>query len=266
MRNRALKYVILVIGVIAFILFLSCSLPQPPQPAPPPYIEISSNPGGAIIIIDGVRQPETTPAEIRIADVNANHTIQIEKEGYYPATDIVEPLISVMYNAPRPKTSFHFELKLLPSQQVKQLNPSSLKINLSDTDNYFVGVMDVNLSGDIPMELQMPLTNAIISELVGLGKFKVIDRANREAILRAQAAQLAVCPEGKCSVVEVGRLIGVNRMAISYISQIGNSYYITLTMVNVETGLVEGFSESTVTCDISELPIHLKSAARGLFK
>jgi len=166
----------------------------------------------------------------------------------------------------KPKTSFHFELKLLPSQQVKQLNPSSLKINLSDTDNYFVGVMDVNLSGDIPMELQMLLTNAIISELVGLGKFKVIDRANREAILRAQAAQLAVCPEGKCSVVEVGRLIGVNRMAISYISQIGNSYYITVTMVNVETGLVEGFSESTVTCDISELPIHLKSAARGLFK
>lgn|GEM_PF-3974897 len=256
MRSRAFQYVILVLGVFAFIPFFSCTLIR--------FVKISSSPEGATIIIDGVRQSKTTPAKIRLSP-NKSHIIRVKKEGYYTATDTVAPG-GGGYGARKPKTSFHFELKPLPSQMARNLSSSSRRINLSDTENFIVGVMDVNLSGNIPKELQTPLTVAIIAGLLGLKKFKVIDRANRDAILGEQASQLAVCLGGECSVVEVGRLIGVNRMVISYVSRIRNKFYITITMVNIETGFVEALSEDTVSCDISELPIHVKRVTRNLFK
>lgn len=225
--------------------------------------EITSTPQGATIVIDGEKQLEKTPASLKL-HAGKSHVIQIEMEGYYSATDSTEPA-GGGYGARKLKTEFHFELRPLPSKVIKELTSSSLKINLSDTGNFFVGVIDVKLSSSLPKELQLTLTNSIISELVGFKKFRVVDRANRDAILKKQASQLAGCVEEKCSV-EVGKLIGVNRMVIGSVSRIGSKYFITVKMVNVETGLVEGFSESTVGGDINKLTSHVKNATRALFK
>ena len=144
-------------------------------------------------------------------------------------------------------------------------NNSSPKINLAETQNYYVAVMDVNLSGNISKEMKLPLTNAIIGEFVSLSKFRVVDRMNRDAILAEQGFQQTGCVDNTCSV-EVGRLLGVNRMVVCNVSLIGNNYNINIQVLNVETGRIEAVSEKSISCRAEDLPGWTKLTARELFQ
>jgi len=143
-------------------------------------------------------------------------------------------------------------------------NPSS-KINLAETQNFYVAVMDINLSGNISKEMKLPLTNAIIGEFVSLNKFRVVDRMNRDAILEEQGFQQTGCVDNTCSV-EVGRLLGVNRMVVGSVSLVGNKYNINIQVLNVETGQIESIAEKSVSCNEEDLLGWVKLTARELFK
>jgi len=144
-------------------------------------------------------------------------------------------------------------------------NSSSSKINLSDTKKFYVGVMDVNLSGKISPDMKLPLTNAIIGVLVSLNKFLVIDRANRDSMLAEIGFQQTGCVDNACSV-QAGRLLGVNRMVVCTVSLIGNTYNITVQVLNVETGQIEGFSGKSIFCKEEDLIGWVKLTTSELFK
>lgn len=142
---------------------------------------------------------------------------------------------------------------------------SSPKIDLNKTENFYVGVMDVNLFGKMSPDLKLPLTNAIIGEFVRLNKFRVVDRGNRDSLLEEQGFQLSGCADDTCSV-EVGRLLGVNRMVASTVSLVGNKYSINIQILNVETGEVEGVSERAIVCKEEDVLGWVKLTTRELFK
>ena len=79
------------------------------------------------------------------------------------------------------------------------------------------------------------LTDRLRSELINEGTYRVIERGMMEEILNEQGFQQTGCTSDEC-IVEVGRLMGVDRMVGGSISKIGDLHTVTGKVVNVETG------------------------------
>ena len=82
------------------------------------------------------------------------------------------------------------------------------------------------------------LTDRLRTELFNTKYFKVIEREMMEQILVEQGFQQSGCTTNEC-MVEVGKLIGVEKIIGGSISQIGNIFSISSRIVNVETGEIE---------------------------
>ena len=82
------------------------------------------------------------------------------------------------------------------------------------------------------------LTDRLRSELFNTKYFKVIEREMMDEIIKEQGFQQSGCSTNEC-MVEVGKLIGVEKIIGGSISQIGNVYSVSARIVNVETGEIE---------------------------
>ncbi len=85
------------------------------------------------------------------------------------------------------------------------------------------------------------LTNRIRSILVNTSRFQVLERANMEAILLEQGFQQSGCTSEEC-IVEVGQLLGVQKMLTGSVGKFGRVYTIELRIIDVETGKIESAS------------------------
>ena len=81
------------------------------------------------------------------------------------------------------------------------------------------------------------LTDRLRNELINNGHYKVVERDMMEEILQEQGFQQSGCTSNEC-IVEVGRLIGVEKIVGGSISKVGNLYSVSARIVSVETGEV----------------------------
>lgn len=80
------------------------------------------------------------------------------------------------------------------------------------------------------------ISDRLRAECINTGVFRVMERAEMENILKEQGfQQTGACDEASC-LVEVGQLLGVDRMVAGSIGKVGNFYTISLRMINVATG------------------------------
>ena len=79
------------------------------------------------------------------------------------------------------------------------------------------------------------LADRLSSEIFKLGEYTVVERSAMGEILSEQGFQQSGCTTTDCAV-EVGALLGVQRMVTGSIGKIGNLYTITAKSINVETG------------------------------
>jgi TolB-like protein len=108
------------------------------------------------------------------------------------------------------------------------------------------------------------IEDAIASELVKTKKVRVLERAQMSRILAEQGFQQTACDQNNCSV-EMGRLLAVNSMLTGSLGRIGNTYSLSLRMVDVETGEVTGSITTSKSGDIDAvLTDLLPSAVRQL--
>ncbi|OIO75355.1 MAG: hypothetical protein AUJ85_03285 [Elusimicrobia bacterium CG1_02_37_114] len=75
------------------------------------------------------------------------------------------------------------------------------------------------------------------TELVNTGAFNVMDRANMEMVLAEQKFQLSGCTSEECAV-KMGKLLNVQHMMVGSLSKLLDTYYITVNVVDVETGKI----------------------------
>jgi len=76
------------------------------------------------------------------------------------------------------------------------------------------------------------------TELVNTERFVVVDRANMDKLLaEAGFQQLSGCTEAECAV-QMGKLLNVQWMAVGSVSKLMDTYYITVNLVEVETGKI----------------------------
>ncbi|MBU2574002.1 MAG: hypothetical protein KKH28_08010 [Elusimicrobia bacterium] len=98
------------------------------------------------------------------------------------------------------------------------------------------------------------------TELVNTGSFNVMDRNNMDTVLAEQKFQSSGCTEQQCAV-EMGKLLNVKQMFVGSLSKLLDTYYITVNVVDVETGKITASYDSNASSSIE-----LRDACKKIVK
>jgi len=139
-----------------------------------------------------------------------------------------------------------------PAKQVKDLS------NL-------IAIFDFDVVGKVDKDVSRPLSDSMRHTIVKSGRFKVMDRANMDRILKEQAFQMTGGVQ-KERAVEAGQFLGVGKIVIGSIGIVGRTYMISISLVNIESGETERVEEDTCKCEIDELIESVKRAASKLME
>jgi len=105
-------------------------------------------------------------------------------------------------------------------------------------------------------------TDMLILELVQIGKWNVLDRANLKAILAEQDFQYSGCTDNACAV-QLGKLLNMDYVITGSLSKIADTYYLLVKMADVSTGQIIK-SYSSEASSINDLPNQIKTLAENL--
>ncbi|MCB4790805.1 MAG: PorV/PorQ family protein [Elusimicrobia bacterium] len=93
------------------------------------------------------------------------------------------------------------------------------------------------------------VTDFIRTELVSCGEFNILERANMEMILAEQKFQISGCTNQECAV-KMGKILNVKVVLIGSLSKLLETYYITVSLVDVETGkILQSVDQKAMTAD-----------------
>jgi formylglycine-generating enzyme required for sulfatase activity len=115
-----------------------------------------------------------------------------------------------------------------------------------------IAVFDLEITEGVAKGIARPLTDSIRREIVMSGRYEVVERGNMNKVLGEQKFQLSGCVAGEC-IVEAGQLLGAGKLITGSIGLVGKTYYLSLSLIDVETGKIENSSEDKCKCEIDEL-------------
>jgi len=96
-------------------------------------------------------------------------------------------------------------------------------------------VLDMQARGVATADAQV-LSDRFRVELFLQKRYRMLEREKMDEVLKEQGFQKSgACEQSECAV-EVGKLLGVNRMIIGSVSHIGTTWTVTARTVDVETG------------------------------
>jgi curli biogenesis system outer membrane secretion channel CsgG len=128
-----------------------------------------------------------------------------------------------------------------------------------------IAVVDFNGNNISDGEVRA-LTDRLRVELFKTKYFKVIEREMMEEVLKEQGFQQSGCSTDEC-MVQIGRLIGVQKIIGGSISKVGNIYSVSSRIVNVETGEIEKTEVYDHIGEIGQLLTNgMREVAIGLLK
>jgi len=129
-----------------------------------------------------------------------------------------------------------------------------------------ISVMDLNVTSGISPQEGVMLTDCLLNEFISNGVFKVVDRSNRDMILKEQSFQMSgACDQGAC-LVEAGQLLGVHKMFGGTIGKMGTVFAVQLRMIDVKSGEADMAFTRQYSGDISSLLGAMKEAATEFCK
>ena len=115
--------------------------------------------------------------------------------------------------------------------------PFALSSVMAQNPDKRIAVLDLSGQGISQAEAKT-LTDRLRSHLVRTGVFTVLERDQMDEILQEQGFQQSGCVSDEC-LVEIGLLIGVQRMVGGSIGKIGQTYTLDLRIIDVSTGRIE---------------------------
>ncbi len=118
--------------------------------------------------------------------------------------------------------------------------------NLAIIDFTGKGISDVEASA---------LTDRLQNELLPLAKYKLVERELIENILFEQGLQQTGCITNEC-IIEIGKLLGVDKIIGGSISKIGNMYSIYAKIISIGTGEIIKSSTFDYEGDIEHLLVY----------
>ena len=100
-----------------------------------------------------------------------------------------------------------------------------------------VAVTQLEAKGVSPSDASV-LTDNISDELLKSGKVRVMERSQMDKILQEQGFQQSgTCDTSECAV-QIGRLLGIERIVVGSVGKVGETYSLSIRMVDVGTGEV----------------------------
>lgn len=95
--------------------------------------------------------------------------------------------------------------------------------------------------------VSMVITDIFTNQLQAAGKYRVMERSQMNKILSEQGFQSSgACNSTECAV-EIGKLLSIDKMFIGSIGKLGESWFISIRIVNVQTGeIVSNVSKQVV--------------------
>lgn len=123
-----------------------------------------------------------------------------------------------------------------------------------------VAVMPLEANDVSPGEAQL-LGDAIGTKLQETGAFRVMERSQMEKILSEQGFQQSGACNGTECAVQVGQLLGIDRMVVGSVGRIGSAWVMNLRMVSVGTGEVLASSSRNQKGEIADLLTELAPQA-----
>jgi curli biogenesis system outer membrane secretion channel CsgG len=128
-----------------------------------------------------------------------------------------------------------------------------------------IAVVDFNGNNISDGEVRA-LTDRLRAELFKTKHFNVIEREMMQEVLKEQGFQQSGCTTDEC-MVQIGRLIGVQKIIGGSISKVGNIYSVSSRIVNVETGEIEKSEVYDHIGEIGQLLTNgMREVAIGLVK
>ena len=128
----------------------------------------------------------------------------------------------------------------------------------------YVAVMDLKGAGAPDMDrIATSLSDPLRAEMTSTSYFRVCDRANLDTALKEIQFQQTGCTSSEC-VVQVGRILGVDKIVTGSITKLGSVYSITLQMVDVGTALIVKTVSERASCEEGDLFLLVGIAAKKL--
>jgi len=115
-------------------------------------------------------------------------------------------------------------------------------------DKERIAVMDLDAEGLSGSEARI-ISARLRSDLFNTGSFVVFERNKMEDILKEQGFQLSGCSSNDC-IVEIGKLIGVQKIVAGNVGKIGNLITINIRLIDVESGEVTKTANDDCDCEI----------------
>lgn len=117
-------------------------------------------------------------------------------------------------------------------------------VSVEKPEKLAIAVLELDANNVIESEAKA-LSDRLRIEIFNAGVYDVMERDKMNSILDEMQFQLSGCTTDEC-VVEIGRMIGVNKMIAGSVSKVGEFFTVTARIIDVETGKIE----STATEDI----------------
>jgi len=117
-----------------------------------------------------------------------------------------------------------------------------------------VSVAVLNIRGvNVSKIVANAMTDLIRSEMVKKGMFTIVERGQMNEILKEQGFQQSGCTDEACAV-KVGKLLSAQKIMIGEMTKVGNSFLITVRIVDVGKGASE-FAASEKTKSLDDLDV-----------
>lgn len=126
-----------------------------------------------------------------------------------------------------------------------------------------IAVVDLDPQG-VPDSENKIISDRLRSDLFNTNKFHILEREKMEEILDEQGFQSTGCTSTECAV-EIGKIVGVNRIVAGSIGKIGSLYTLNIRLIDVETGRVEKTAIEDCQCTIETVLVQaINRVARKL--
>jgi curli biogenesis system outer membrane secretion channel CsgG len=126
-----------------------------------------------------------------------------------------------------------------------------------------VAVSDLT-SSSLAAHEALTLSENLRNVLVESGYFAVISRGDMDSVLKEHSFQRSsACDDTGC-LVEMGKLLAAQKMVGGMIGKVGETYSVTLRLVDVQTGRIEAVSTINLKRSPDELLDIIRNAGRAL--
>lgn len=111
-----------------------------------------------------------------------------------------------------------------------------LSVDIFGNEKPRLGILDFEARDVSEVEAEA-VGEIFTSELVGNGRFDIVDRKNVESLLKEMDFQLSGCTDSSCAV-EVGQILSLEYMVYGSVIRLGKVYSINVQMIDVATARI----------------------------